>query len=172
MCRFHLQGEIRSYSRSGPEHKQLWETCRNTNHMSIETNHTKSCKNFWNYLDCWPSGRFWVGFIVPADEQATIIFASLSSLASTPATLQQRQNIQLLGYIQCGNSSKAFWSDLSCILLINSGFSSVPEKIPKNANPRRRAMSHGVHSRISLYISTLIAPGGWPFKTIHTWTHH
>jgi len=117
--------------------------------------------DFWHYLDCWPSGRFCVGFIVPADEQATMIFASLSSLASTPATFP-KQNIQPLDSTAlCKNSPKLIIS-FQCILWINSGFSSVPEKIPKKAKPRRRAMSHAVHSLMSLYISTLIAPGGWP----------
>lgn len=105
MCRFHLQGEIRSCSRSGPEHKLLWETCKNANHMSIETNHTRVAR-LWYYLDCWPSGRFWVGFIVPADEQATIIFASLSSLASTPATLSHKNKHSAAGYKQYGNGLK------------------------------------------------------------------
>lgn len=35
-------------------------------------------------LDCWPSGRFCVGFIVPPAEQATIIFESFVSFESTP----------------------------------------------------------------------------------------
>lgn len=53
----------------------------------------RSCRLFDNNLDCWPSGRFWVGFIVPADAQATMILASLSSLASTPATLMSGKQI-------------------------------------------------------------------------------
>lgn len=36
------------------------------------------------YLDCWPSGRFCVGIMVPPDEHATIILASLLILDSTP----------------------------------------------------------------------------------------
>lgn len=39
----------------------------------------------WAHLDCWPSGRFCDGFMVPPDEQATIIFASFCSFASTAA---------------------------------------------------------------------------------------
>lgn len=46
------------------------------------------------------------------------------------------------------------------LLCKNSGFSSVPENMPKNANAALRAMSHAVHSFISLYIWTLIAPSG------------
>lgn len=43
---------------------------------------------------------------------------------------------------------------------MKSGFSSVPEKIPKKANATRRAISHAVHSFISLYSCTLIASSG------------
>lgn len=53
------------------------------------------------------------------------------------------------------------------ILCMNSGFSSVPEKMPKNANAARLAISHAVHSFISLYICTLIAPGGWAYMQNH-----
>lgn len=59
---------------------------------------------------------------------------------------------------------KVFTSNLLCK---NSGFSSVPAKMPKNANAALLAMSHAVHSFISLYICTLMAPGGWPYtKTV------
>lgn len=44
---------------------------------------------------------------------------------------------------------------------MNSGFSSVPENMPKKANAALLAMSQAVHSFISLYIWTLIAPSGW-----------
>lgn len=55
----------------------------------------------------------------------------------------------------------------TCFLLwINSGFSSVPEKMPKNANAALLAMSQAVHSLISLYICTLIAPSGWAYICI------
>lgn len=46
------------------------------------------------------------------------------------------------------------------ILCMNSGFSSVPANMPKNANAARLAISHAVHSLINLYICTLMAPGG------------
>lgn len=39
-------------------------------------------------LDCWPSGRFWVGFIVPPDAQATIIFDFLSNFDSIPVAYE------------------------------------------------------------------------------------
>lgn len=40
-------------------------------------------------LDCWPSGRFCVGFIVPPEEQATIIFEFLSNFDATPVPYDQ-----------------------------------------------------------------------------------
>jgi hypothetical protein len=49
---------------------------------------------------------------------------------------------------------------LATILCKNSGFSSVPANMPKNANAKRLAISQGVHSFINLYICTLMAPGG------------
>lgn len=41
-------------------------------------------EKFLSNLDCWPSGRFCVGFMVPPDEQATMIFELLSNLDSIP----------------------------------------------------------------------------------------
>lgn len=35
-------------------------------------------------LDCWPSGKFCEGLVVPPPEQATMIFESLASFDSTP----------------------------------------------------------------------------------------
>jgi hypothetical protein len=52
------------------------------------------------------------------------------------------------------------------ILCMNSGFSSVPANMPKNANAARLAISHAVHSLINLYICTLMAPGGWAYIRI------
>lgn len=41
-------------------------------------------EKFLSNLDCWPSGRFCVGFMVPPDEQATMIFELLSNFDSIP----------------------------------------------------------------------------------------
>lgn len=65
------------------------------------------------------------------------------------------------------DSTKYKYNWDSVILCKNSGFSSVPAKMPKKANAARLAMSHAVHSFISLYICTLIAPGGWAWTIKH-----
>lgn len=112
------------------------------------------------YLDCWPSGRFGVGFIVPPAEQATMILAFLSIFDSTSISVNEmisRLAFELLAFIR-------ILSILPCMKL---GFSSVPENIPKNANAARLAMSQAVHSFISLYTCTLIASGGWPCQTFN-----
>lgn len=44
----------------------------------------KMKEKFLSNLDCWPSGRFCVGFMVPPDEQATMIFELLSNFDSIP----------------------------------------------------------------------------------------
>lgn len=109
------------------------------------------------YLDCFPSGRFCVGFIVPPAEHATIIFESLSSFSSTPA---QRWYMRLIAGT-CINGEDAASRSRTCyVLFMNSGFSSVPANMPKKANAALLAISHAVHSFINLYICTLTAPGG------------
>lgn len=118
----------------------------------------------WNHLDCWPSGRFWDGFIVPPEAQATIIFAFLSSFDSTPVSICQTTVTSKNS--RCSRIEEASLGK-HVILCMNSGFSSVPEKMPKNANAARLAISHAVHSLISLYICTLIAPGGWAYMQKH-----
>lgn len=55
---------------------------------------------------------------------------------------------------------------IEALLWINSGFSSVPAKMPKNAKAALLAMSQAVHSFISLYICTLTAPGGCAYIRI------
>jgi hypothetical protein len=115
------------------------------------------------YLDCFPSGKFCVGFSVPPVEHATIIFASLPIFASTPAP---RQHMLLIAVSLMSNQTAVtlFLNQtavtLAIILCKNSGFSSVPANMPKNANAARLAISQAVHSFINLYICTLMAPGG------------
>lgn len=81
--------------------------------------------------------------------------------------LLSHSNIQLFPSLQnvikeCNKNERV--GRLQFILGMNSGFSSVPEKMPKNANAARRAMSHAVHSFMSLYTCTLMAPGGWAYN--------
>lgn len=49
------------------------------------------------HLDCWPSGRFWVGRIVPPAAQATIIFACLSIFDSTAERYHIYQSLVSFG---------------------------------------------------------------------------
>lgn len=158
MCRFHLQDEIRSWSRSGPEDKQLWETCQkkpeHQNKCFLDTKFQTF--EFWHYLDCWPSGRFWVGFIVPADEQATIIFASsLLSLASTPATLSKKEDIQLLNPTPlCKNGPKLMisiqWHTLNKLRILFCAWEDTEESKSKTTSyvPRRPFPYQSVHLHI------------------------
>lgn len=55
----------------------------------LESKKKKNVKN----LDCWPSGRFCVGFIVPPDEQATIILDFLSNFDSTTVHMHAIQKL-------------------------------------------------------------------------------
>lgn len=83
---------------------------------------------------------------------------------------QHKSNFYLEETSICMTSGNV-WLGKFILLLMNSGFSSVPEKIPKNKNAARLAMSHAVHSFMSLYICTLIAPGGCAC-TINQTTHY
>lgn len=141
----------------------IWAKVKNQREKKTGGRREGGGERIW-YLDCWPSGRFCDGFIVPPAEQATIIFAFLSNFATTAGNMNQIFSFRKQ---EMHDYKNAWCSKFIVVHCINSGFSSVPEKIPKNANAARLAMSHAVHSFISLYICTLIASGGWACTNSH-----
>ena len=109
------------------------------------------------YGDCFPSGKFCVGFSDRPVEHATIIFASLPTFSSTPAQIKHK----LLIIVPFKNNQTTITKFGSCyILCMNSGFSCVPANIPKNTNVAHLAIFHAVHSFINLNTWILTAPGG------------